>query len=155
VGTGTVNLFKRLFVGQTSHSLVQLIRYGLVVVIAAPIDLGGYILLKATFHVYYVLAATISFTVSLIVNYLLSVAWVWTNHTGRQRHIDATIFALIGIVGLGITDLVVYTLTDFGHLNYILSKLAAFMVVFFWSFGARHYLFRAKAGAGGSLVAEN
>jgi len=134
-------LFKKLFVHQTSHSLVQLIRYGLVVGIAAPIDLGGYIVLKSVFHVYYVLAATVSFTVSLVVNYLLSVAWVWTNHSGRQRHIDAAIFAAIGIVGLGLTDLIVYVCTDYINLNYIVSKLVALMIVFFWSFGARRYLF--------------
>lgn len=137
-------LFKKLFVHQTSHGIVQLIRYGLVVAIAAPIDLGGYILLKEVFHVYYVLAATISFTVSLIANYLLSVAWVWTNHTGRQRHVDATIFAIIGVVGLGLTDLIVFAATDFGHLNYIVSKLIAFLFVFFWSFGARRFLFVGK-----------
>jgi putative flippase GtrA len=120
---------------------VQLIRYGLVVGIAAPIDLGGYILLKEVFHLHYVLAATISFAVSLVANYLLSVAWVWTNHTGRQRHVDATIFAIIGLVGLGLTDLIVFTFTDLAHLNYIISKLIAFTIVFFWSFGARRYLF--------------
>jgi len=139
-----VSLLRRLFVDQTSHSLIQFIRYGIVVAVAGPIDLGGYIVLKASFHIYYVLAATISFTASLVVNYLLSVAWVWTNHTGRQRHVDATIFILIGIVGLGITDLVVYWLTSYAHLNYIVSKLVAFIVVFFWSFGARHYLFKTK-----------
>jgi putative flippase GtrA len=136
-----VVLFKKLFVHQSSHSLVQLIRYGLVVGIAAPIDLGGYILLKEVFHLHYVLAATISFAVSLVANYLLSVAWVWTNHTGRQRHVDATIFAIIGLVGLGLTDLIVFTFTDLAHLNYIISKLIAFTIVFFWSFGARRYLF--------------
>jgi len=137
-------LFKKLFIHQTSHGLVQLIRYGLVVAIAAPIDLGGYILLKSVFHIYYVLAATISFLVSLAANYMLSVAWVWTKHTGRQRHIDATVFAIIGIVGLGLTDLIVYIFTDYAHLNYIISKLIAFFFVFFWSFGARRFLFTYK-----------
>lgn len=137
-------LFKKLFVNQTSHGLVQMIRYGLVVAIAAPIDLGGYIILKSVFHLHYVLAATIAFTISLIVNYFLSVAWVWTNHTGRQRHIDATIFAIIGIVGLALTDLIVWAFTDFGGLHYIASKLVAFTIVFFWSFGARRYLFTGK-----------
>jgi putative flippase GtrA len=139
-----MSLFKQLFVHSTSHGLIQLIRYGLVVAIAAPIDLGGYILLKSTFHVYYVLAATISFTVSLIANYLLSVAWVWTGKTGRQRHVDAIIFGVIGVVGLGLTDLIVWGFTDFVGLNYIVSKLIAFTIVFFWSFGARRWLFKQQ-----------
>jgi putative flippase GtrA len=135
---------KKLFVNQTSRGLVQLIRYGLVVAVAAPIDLGGYIFLKEVFHMHYVLAATIAFTTSLIVNYFLSVAWVWTNHTGRQRHVDATIFGIIGIVGLVLTDVIVFVFTDLADLNYIVSKLLAFTMVFFWSFGARRYLFQKK-----------
>lgn len=136
-----MSLIRKLLMDESSHRFVQLIRYGLVVAVAAPIDLGGYILLKSVFHVYYVLAATIAFTVSLAANYMLSVAWVWTNHTGRQRHVDAVIFAIIGLVGLGLTDLIVYCFTDFVHVNYIVSKLIAFMIVFFWSFGARRFLF--------------
>lgn len=139
-----MQLLHKLLVRKTEHGLVQLIRYGLVVAIAAPIDLGGYILLHSFFHIHYVLAATISFTVSLFVNYLLSIAWVFTGHTGRQKHVDMTIFAIIGVVGLGLTDLIIFLLTDFAHLNYIISKLVAFVFVFMWSFGARRYLFRSK-----------
>jgi putative flippase GtrA len=135
-------MLKELLVHKTDRGMVQMLRYGCVVVIAAPIDLGGYIILKSDFHIYYILAATISFTVSLIVNYILSIKWVWVNHSGRQRHIDATIFAVIGLVGLGITDLVIWIFTNFAHFNYIVSKLIAFMIVFFWSFGARRYLFQ-------------
>ncbi len=49
---------------------------------------------------------------------------------------------MIGLVGLGLTDLVVWVFTDFVGLNYIVSKLIAFMVVFFWSFGARRFIFQ-------------
>jgi putative flippase GtrA len=140
-------MFKKLFVHRTDHGLIQLIRYGLVVGIAGPIDLGGYILLSSVFHLTYVLAATISFTVSLIVNYLLSVAWVWTPKSGKQRRYDATMFAIVGVVGLGLTDLVVWLLTDLVNFNYIGSKLVAFAIVFFWSFGARRYIFTRKGGA--------
>jgi putative flippase GtrA len=139
-------MLKKLLINRSDHGLVQMFRYGLVVAIAAPIDLGGYIILKSQFHVYYVLAATISFTVSLIANYFLSIAWVWRTHSGRQRHIDAVIFGIIGFVGLGLTDLIVWVFTDFVGFNYVVSKLVAFCVVFFWSFGARHFLFEMHGG---------
>jgi putative flippase GtrA len=135
-------MFKKLLVYRTDHAFIQMIRYGLVVAIAAPIDLGGYVLLSSVFNLPYVLAATISFTLSLVVNYILSVNWVWTNHSGRQKRIDATIFALIGVVGLGLTDLLIWIFTDLIGLNYIISKLVTFVFVFFWSFGARRYLFK-------------
>lgn len=137
-------MLKKLLVDKTDHGFIQLIRYGLVVAIAAPIDVGGYILLKSRLHLHYVLAATISFTVSLIVNYLLSVAWVFTAKAGWQKHVDAAVFAIIGLVGLILTDIIIWIFTDFVGLNYIVSKLIALMLVFFWSFGARRLLFQGK-----------
>src|SRR5258708_7577858 len=128
-------LLQKTFTGSASRGIVQLVRYGLVVGVAAPIDLGGYILLKSVFNLHYVLAATISFTVSLLVNYWMSVAWVWTNRTGMSHCNDVIAFTAIGLVGLGITDLVIFLLTDLGHVHYIISKLVAFCIVFFWSFG--------------------
>lgn len=136
--------YSKLLIGKSNHGLIQLIRYAMVVAIAAPIDLGGYIFLKSALHVEYVIAATISFIVSLLVNYMLSVAWVWTARTGPQRHVDGIIFGIIGLIGLAITDLIVYTFTDIFHLNFIVSKLIAFGIVFFWSFGARRLLFQRK-----------
>lgn len=132
----------KLLTGKSSDVIVTMVKYGLVVVIAAPIDLGGYIVLKSIFHIEYVLAATISFTASLIVNYFLSMAWVWKSHSGKRKQVDALVFAVIGFVGLGLTDLVVWLFTHFAGLNYVVSKLIAFCVVFFWSFGARHLLFK-------------
>jgi putative flippase GtrA len=135
-------MLKKILVSPTNRMELQFIRYGMVVAIAAPIDLGGYIILKQ--HMNYVLAATISFSISLVVNYFLSVRWVWTNDTGRQRHIDVIVFFVIGIVGLVLTDLVLWGLTEFAHINSVVSKLCALMVVFFWSFCARRYLFTGK-----------
>ena len=134
--------FRKILLNKSNDKLILLFRYGCVVAVAGPIDLGGYVILKSNFHVNYVLSATISFTVSLLVNYALSMAWVWKSREGTRKHIDAIIFIIIGIVGLLITDLVIFSLTHFGKINYLVSKLIAFMVVFFWSFGARHLLFK-------------
>jgi len=134
-------MFKKYLIHPTDHAGIQMLRYCLVVAIAAPIDLGGYIFFKSQLHMYVVLAATLSFTISLIVNYFLSVLWVFDRDTGRQRHIDAIAFGIIGFIGLGITDLVIWTLASNFGINYIAAKLVAFVIVFFWSFGARRALF--------------
>ncbi len=138
-------MFKKILFHPTSRIEIQMVRYGFVVAIAGPIDLGGYILLKSHFHLYVVLAATISFTVSMAVNYILSILWVFNKDTGRQKHVDIVLFFIIGFVGLGITDLVIWILAEVMSVNYIAAKLAAFCIVFFWSFGARRVLFHNKA----------
>jgi putative flippase GtrA len=52
---------------------------------------------------------------------------------------EATTFAMVGFVGLGLTDLFIWTFTDFFKIQYLISKLIAVVIVFFWSFGARRY----------------
>lgn len=138
-------MIDKLFIHTTEDKIIQLFRYGLVVIIAAPIDLGGYIILKSVFDINYILAATISFCLSLLANYALSVRWVWKRRSGRQRKIDAIVFSIIGFIGLLLTDLFVYVFTDQLHFNYIFSKLIAFVIVFFWSFTSRRYLFSSKS----------
>ncbi|HVX58668.1 MAG TPA: GtrA family protein [Candidatus Saccharimonadales bacterium] len=136
-------MFKKILIQPTEHFAIQMLRYGLVVVIAAPIDLGGYIFLKSQLHLEAVLAATISFTTSMIVNYLLSVAWVFNAKNSDQKHLDAILFAGVGFVGLALTDLIIWILADLAKINYVVAKLAAFTVVFFWNFGARRTIFNS------------
>lgn len=133
----------KLFVKRTNHPFVQLIRYGLVVAVAAPIDFFGYLLLLwAGFHP--VLAATIAFSVSLVVNYMLSVVWTF-NSDGQNKKTKAGIFVLIGLVGLILTDLIIWISIDFFSVNEIVAKLIALSIVFFWSFTARRFLYRNRA----------
>lgn len=139
----TVKLFgHKLLIRRTNHPLVQLIRYGLVVVIAAPIDFFGYLLLLWA-GLEPVIAATISFTVSLIANYFLSVQWAF-NADDQSKRTKALIFMVIGFVGLGLTDLIIWVCIDYLSIHKVVAKIIALCIVFFWSFGARRYLFQGK-----------
>ena len=44
---------------------------------------------------------------------------------------------LIGIIGLGITELILFLLTDCGQLYYMLSKVIATAIVLVWNYVAR------------------
>ncbi len=134
----------KLLKQQSTHPLVQLFRYGLVVAIAFPIDFGLLYIFTSKWHMYYVLSATLSFSISMVANFILSVMWVFTRKTGRTMAMEATIFGIIGFVGLGITDLIIWIFTSGFKLNYLVSKLIAVMFVFFWSFGARRVMFQKQ-----------
>lgn len=140
----SIKLFgHKLLIRRSNHPFVQLIRYGLVVMVAAPIDFFGYLLLLwAGLHP--VLAATISFTISLIVNYMMSVVWTF-NSDGQNKKTKAIIFAVIGLVGLALTDLIIWITIDFFDVNEIIAKLIALCIVFFWSFTARRYLYKSRS----------
>ena len=130
-------LFHKTFIGRTENKYVQFFRYGFVSAAALIVDFGGLILLKEAFHIHYVTAATISFIGGLLVNYLLSKAWVFTKSKYSSRSLEFALFAGIGVVGLVLNDLILWFCTSHLGMFYVVSKLVATVVVFFWNFGAR------------------
>jgi len=124
-----------------SSSLVdQFARYLVVGGLAFALDFGCLFLITELFGVYYLASATIAFTVGLLTNYILSVVWVFPSRRTQNVAIEFALFALVGVVGLGLNDLILWTLTDYGGLHYLQSKLAATAVVLFWNFVARKLL---------------
>ncbi len=134
-------MLNKLFVAPTSHPLIQLIRYGFVVAIAFPIDFGLLYVFTEYFHMHYLLSTILSFTISMLVNFLISIFWVFRARADRPLWKEVTAFFIIGFVGLGLTALIVWFCTSMLGLYYLVSKLIAVCLVFFWSFGARRLMF--------------
>jgi len=132
-----MDFIQRLFIHKTQNSYVQLFRYGFVSVVAASVNLGGLVILKQYAHVDYLLAATLSFVVGLITNYILSALWVFHSSKLDKRSHELLLFTLIGLVGLGLNDLILWTLTSGFGLFYVLSWIVATAIVYFWNFGIR------------------
>ncbi len=135
-------MLRKIFVDPTSHALVQMFRYGLVVAIAFPIDFGLLYVFTDYFHIYYLVSAILSFSISMVVNFLISVLWVFKQRADRPLWKEVTAFFIIGFVGLGLTALIVWFCTTVLGVYYLISKLIAVSFVFFWSFGARRLLFK-------------
>ena len=100
-------------------------------------DYGFLFLLTEVFGIHYLLSATISFILGLITNYLLSVVWVFNNRKLANRWAEFGVFAIIGVIGLGLNALIMYLCTDKIGIHYMLSKIISTVIVFFWNFFAR------------------
>ena len=140
------NFFNKLFKDETENTLIQLFRYGFVGGAAFLVDYGVLVLLTEVFGMHYLLSATISFILGLITNYLLSVVWVFNNRTLGNRWAEFAVFAIIGVIGLGLNALIMYVCTDKMGIHYMISKIISTVIVFFWNFFARKIiLFKAKS----------
>lgn len=134
-------LFDKLFLHQASNIWVELLRYLFVGGSAFVVDYGLLYLLVEFASVHYLAAAAIAFVAGLTVNYLLSIKWVFSSNANSfSRRAEFTIFAVIGVVGLGLNEAIIWTLTDKAGCYVMISKLVSTAVVFGWNFGARKFI---------------
>ena len=78
--------------------VAQIMKFGVVGVIAFVIDYGLLALLTEAFGVNYLVSATISFTASVVFNYAASMRYVFTHKEGMSRRRAFALGALSGVV---------------------------------------------------------
>ena len=120
--------------------LSQFFRYSLVGAVAFLVDYSVLYVLTEYLNIYYLLSATLSFIAGLIVNYLLSLKWVFHNSKLRSKTVEFGVYGLIGIVGLVLNNLIIYCLTEYLLVYYMISKLIAVGIVMVWNFAGRRFI---------------
>lgn len=137
------NALRTLFKDSTINGKVQFFRYGIVAVIAFGFDFGLLYVFERLLDWNYLLAATTAFIISLVVNYILTTVWAFPNRTKRQRSVELVLFLGICFVAVLLTDLFMWIFTSLVGYDPLYSKLITVVIVFFWSFGARRYVFQS------------
>ncbi len=116
--------------------LNQILKFGLVGGTAFVID---YVLLyfcTEFLHIHYLISSIISFTVSVIFNYILSIKWVF-DVKKKQDVKDFVIFIILSVIGLGINSLIMYVMVEKFEVYYMLSKIVSTAVVMVYNFITR------------------
>jgi putative flippase GtrA len=124
-----------------TSTFAQMFRYGFVAGFGLVVDFGTVIFTKQVLHFHYLIAACCGFLLGLVVTYTLSNVLVFGKPKGDQRKLFI-LFGVIGLVGLGILNLLMWIMTGWFGVNYILSKALATIVVFMWNFFARKTLYK-------------
>lgn len=133
-------MMDKLLRDPTDKVFIQLFRYFFVGGTAFVVDFGLLWALTRCCGMHYLLSAAISFAAGLTVNYALSVCWVFNDHVLRSRVAEFAAFVLIGIIGLGLNEAILWGATALMELHYLIAKILSAAVVFFWNFLARKYL---------------
>lgn len=131
-------------INKSSNLYVQLLRYLVAGGAAFAVDFGLLYFLTESLKVHYLLSTVIAYTVGLIITYLLSIYWIFDKRRARNWILELAIFALIGIVGLGLTSLSMWLLTDKFHVHYLFSKIITTGIVFVWNFIAKKLILFTK-----------
>lgn len=123
--------------------LSQLIKFGLVGFMCFFIDYGIMVFLTEVAGVHYLLSSGISFTVSVIVNYVLSLTYVFETEKGNKVK-EFIIFVVLSVIGLGINQLLMWFCVDVLEIFYMISKIGATAVVMVYNFITRKMILEKK-----------
>ena len=118
----------------------EFVRYLLASVFALSADAGSLFAMVQWLGINYLYAGAIAFMFGIAVIYVLSIVWVFTQRSSHSYWIEFAIFLLIGVCGLGITELVLLVGSGLLGAPLLLSKLVSVCVVFAWNFAARKLL---------------
>jgi len=132
-----------LFVARNSHKLVEFLRYFLVSVASLGTDFLILYLLTSLAGIYYLLSAALSYLTGMLVNYILSTYWVFEKRRLANRAVEFSVFAAIGIAGLGVNELLMWIFTGVLLLHYMISRIFSAGIGYVWKYYVRKYfLFR-------------
>lgn len=118
----------------------EFFRYGIASLIALGIDAGLLFVLTEVYGVSYLISGAVGFLVGMVAIYVLSVRWVFEARGVVNPITEFLLFAAIGLVGLGINELMLFLFTGLFSIHYLLSKLISVVVVFSWNFTARKWI---------------
>lgn len=125
-----------LFRKKTTNTFIQFFRYIFVGGFAFLVD--AFVLWLCEKFVHYMIAAAIAFVVGLAANYLLSIFFVFSESKQvKNKAAEFIAYAVIGVIGLGLTEVIMYLLTDICGLYFLMSKIIAAAIVLAWNFVAR------------------
>lgn len=138
-----IYLLHRLLSENTNNIIIQLFRYVFVGAVAFIVDFGLLAFFTESLGFPYLVSACISFIGGLIVNYSLSIKWVFNqrdNLSKNRRRLDFIMFCVVGVIGLGLNELFLWLFTEIVGCHYLVSKIISTVLVFSWNFLARRVL---------------
>ena len=122
----------------------QIIRFVFVGGLSTGIDFCLFLFATEVLEIPYYISNIISFTISLIASYILSMRYVFKEKEGVSRTKQIIMFFVLSIIGLGLNQLILVLLTDVLGLYYVLSKVTAIAIVMVWNFLSKKVYYEGR-----------
>ena len=132
-----LNIFHIKLKEKTKKLLLQIFKFGIVGGIAFIIDYSIMVICKELLHFSVLLSAFFGFTISVIYNYIASVKWVFDVNKEKSKTKNFIIFVIFSVIGLILTELIMWFGTDIIKISYLIVKIIATIIVMIFNFVTR------------------
>lgn len=124
--------------------LLQILRFTLVGGSAFLVDAGLLFILKEFAGINYLISGAISFTASVIYNYVLSIKWVFDIKAHRDKTQEFIIFVLLSLIGLALNQFFMWLFVELFYIHYMISKVFATSIIMVYNFVTRKIFLEKK-----------
>ena len=125
--------------------ILKFLKFGVVGFSGVFVDFGITWVLKEKLRINKYVANTTGFLAAVVSNYVLNRLWTFESHDPAVAAQFSKFFAL-SLVGLGLSNLIIYLLTEKMKTNFYVAKLVATGVVMIWNFWANYTFTFGAAG---------
>ena len=115
----------------------QLFRFGLVGGICFLIDYSILYVCTDIFKIHYLISSVISFSISTIFNYILSIKWVFNLKENRNSKKDFVNFVVFSVIGLILNQIIMWFGVDILNIYYMITKIISTCIVMCFNFITR------------------
>ena len=129
-----MNIFHKL---KDNKLFQQIFKFGIVGGIAFVIDYGIMVISKELLGFSILLSAGLGFTISIIFNYIASIKWVFDINKEKDEKKNFVLFIIFSVIGLILTEVIMFIGTDIININYLIVKIAATAIVMVFNFITR------------------
>jgi putative flippase GtrA len=133
-------LLKKLYLGKTEDTKIQLFRSTQSSQYSYLFDLGFYLLLVNVFSVPYLLARFISYGLGTTVIYFFSIIWIFPSRNVSNQFLEYGSFMSVGIIGAAGNVLLLAFFTEIVGIYHLYGNIVSGMIIFSFNFFTRKFL---------------
>jgi putative flippase GtrA len=143
---GVINI-KRFRVGGVTHMkklIEQIMKFGVVGFLCFFIDYFVLFAVTEFLGIDYLISSAISFSVSVIVNYILSITFVFSTKKDANKAKEFILFVVLSLVGLLINQVIMWVSVEKMAIYYLIAKIGATAIVMVYNFITRKIFLEDK-----------
>jgi putative flippase GtrA len=124
--------------------ILKFVKYFIVGGIAAIVNLIIFFIFAKVMRYNYFAIGALAFIVATIVNYILSIKYVFKSGIRFGKHKELFWIYVVSIIGLIENEIILYLFASLLHIEIMISQIIAVGAVFFWNYIARNsFVFRS------------